>query len=301
MTTEWEASDLMKKAENLVDKSEWALAEKFIKRILSKEPDNIQALKMQASINIELGDVDSAKSILKKCIQICPDDHASYLSLGQFEDGPCAKEMYQKAYDLTNDPKTKAEVCCAIAELYMTDLCDDADAEIHCEDKIKEATEIQPNNLNVLKVQADFLLCQEQIEKAKETLEKAFNIIMDQIDDNVEELYETRLTFGRLMIEIGMFEQAMDIFDMLLNENDQVIETWYLLGLACSQCIHNEDAEQKLELTEDAIESFTFALGLSLKAHDTEYEEEIINQLKELDVDTDALVHTLKVENNLIK
>lgn len=343
MTTKWNVQELLEKAEEFMIKSEWTLVEKFIQRIFKMEPENIQALQLQASLNIELGNVDLAREILNKCIKTHPNNYLNYLSLGQIESGLDAKNLYQKSYELSSDSKVKAEICCAIAELYMTDLCDEDDAETICQDKIMEASKLEPDNLNVLKVQADLFLCQQQIEKTKAILNRAFNVIMPQSESYNNDknnskapeqdamIYEIKLSFATLMIEVGMFEEAMNVLDMLLHENDQIIETWYLLGIACiehssSLSSHphsnspivsiqtnssdddndtkdsiNDPKEQKLELIDDAIEAFTFGLELALKTHDTEYEQEIINQLQKLNVNTNELVHKIKKENNLIK
>ena len=57
--------------------------------------------------------------------------------------------------------------CCAAAEIFMTDLCDDEDAEIQCSSWLERAMSTDPTNPEVFRVLADLRMCQEKPEEAQ--------------------------------------------------------------------------------------------------------------------------------------
>ena len=42
--------------------------------------------------------------------------------------------------------------------------------------------------------------------------------------------YTNRVSTSKLLIELEMFDEATQVLDGLLEEDDEVVETWYLLG-----------------------------------------------------------------------
>jgi hypothetical protein len=63
----------------------------------------------------------------------------------------------------------------------------------------------------------------------------------------------------KTLIEVGLFDSAVDIVEQLLHENDENIELWYLAGVA----YHNnrDNASAKLYLTRASEVSLLFCLN----------------------------------------
>ena len=55
---------LLQKAQSLVVQCDYELAEKFTRRILEREPANAEAREMLGVIQLETGELDSAKEVL---------------------------------------------------------------------------------------------------------------------------------------------------------------------------------------------------------------------------------------------
>ena len=60
---------------------------------------------------------------------------------------------------------------CSIAELYLTDLCYDDNAEQLCEESILKSLEIIPNNLHASQTYASFRVSQQRMLEAADMLE----------------------------------------------------------------------------------------------------------------------------------
>lgn len=119
-----------------------------------------------------MGDGDGAKRCLGRAITVAPESgHGKYLSLAQLLEGREALGLYEKGMQLIRtrlqdggleepDPaavgperlklqglRRELSNChCAVAELYMTDLCDEAEAEAECGANVDAAVAVDPDN-----------------------------------------------------------------------------------------------------------------------------------------------------------
>lgn len=62
-TAPYSTTDLLSKAEELIDEFKYDLAEKFCKRAIDIEPDNIQAMEMYGFLLLQMGDIDQARPV----------------------------------------------------------------------------------------------------------------------------------------------------------------------------------------------------------------------------------------------
>lgn len=99
------------------------------------------------------------------------------------------------------------------------------------------------HNPEALQLSASLKLSQEQPEAARILAEQAVNLWLPSLKeaakpegtsiDPVESCsltYPARLTAARLLVEVESYELAAEILELLLDEEDQVVEVWYLLG-----------------------------------------------------------------------
>ena len=174
-------AELCDGAQDCLDRYEYDPAQKFIYRALEIDPDSARALELCANMLIEAGDIENAKHCLGRAITVLPDrGHSKYLSMAQLFLGREALNLYTKGIQVllvVEAPSEEASsssrssrclelstAYCAVAELYMTDLCDEAEAETECEKAIQLGVEADPNNPEALQTKARFLVVKEKFE-----------------------------------------------------------------------------------------------------------------------------------------
>ena len=154
---------------------------------------------------------------------------------------------------------------CALAEIFMTDSCFDDDAERECEKYCKEALSWGSMNIDAYIVNANFLLSQEKREEAANILKESFELLnlkipaddgesdengMDkdgengmeeegkgnasEVEDEGDDInipsYTSRVSLSKLLTELGEYKKAEILMNRLVEENDEDLEIWYMLG-----------------------------------------------------------------------
>jgi len=268
---------LLSKCQDLLDCYDYDLAQKFVHRALEMDPDCVRALEYAATLLIEAGDVENARHCLGRAVTVeAESGHRKYFSLAQIMSGKEALQLYQKGIDIIaqeqkrKDGKAAAIASdlkrelsngfCAVAELYMTDLCDEDGAQGECESHVARAVGSDEGNPEAWQTKARLSLVMEQFEDAKESARKSLSLWLPKFEavrqnktstttgedeaaataaaaatvvDPVEVcplLYTTRISTAKLLIELEMLDEATQVLEGLVDEDDEVVETWYLLG-----------------------------------------------------------------------
>jgi tetratricopeptide (TPR) repeat protein len=230
----------------------------------------LPALNLLGEINVELGDITAAVGYFKIAVEIDPDGQIpeeqgggaeKFMWLAQLseEGGLDSVHWFQKGADVWRrdiadlasresseevevllDEKTAklASALCAIAEIYMTDLSwDDAEAEAQCNKVMEEAVSVAPDSPETLQTLASVRISQLKKEEAKQYLSKSMTLWKDlPPEDPHVPAYPTRISLARLLMEAGMEQEAAEVLDRLVTEDDQSVEAWYLSGF-CQQLI----------------------------------------------------------------
>ncbi len=71
---------------------------------------------------------------------------------------------------------------CGIAELYMTDLCDEPDAEARCEECVAGALLAAPDGIETLYLLGNLRLCQNKREEAVAAVRKLCTALLNASD-----------------------------------------------------------------------------------------------------------------------
>ncbi len=126
-----------------------------------------------------------------------------------------------------------AETLCAIAEVYMTDLSFEPDCEARCEALVTEATLLASDSPDVWQTVASVRVSQDREEDAKAALERSLALWQDlpPEDPSVPD-FPVRVSLVRLLMTVGLLEEAADVAERCVREADQSIEVWYLGGYA---------------------------------------------------------------------
>lgn len=247
--------DILEKAESFLEEYNYEMARKFVERALEMNSDHPKALETASSLLLEAGEAEKAQQCLGRAITVQPHEgHTKYFSLAQLLCGKDALDLYKKGLevlqqqqnDLEAKPKETASAYCAMAELYMTDLCDEPEAESGCAEFIEKALEADQMSPEAWQTKARFLLVKSQVAEAKEAMSRSLELwLPDYLNvmenkpeaaakfDPVEVcplLYTTRLSTARILMEMEDWDTADQVLDGLAEEDDEVVDTWYLLG-----------------------------------------------------------------------
>ncbi|XP_047454419.1 probable assembly chaperone of rpl4 [Mugil cephalus] len=263
---------LLAKTEECMDSFDFDMAGLFCQRALDVEPTNLQALDMLGHICSELGDLQKAKGAFLRAVELSPDvGHSKYMYLGQIHTGQEAVDYYTKGTQIllstlekqdttaaqagaaalpdedAVQPTTKdvSVAYCSIAEIYLTDLCMEEGAADKCREFIEKALQYHHDNPEALQLMASYLFSTERNQEGKEYLLKSVGMWLPTqkqsaaspaTDEDVQNdipPYESRITTAKLLIESEEYEMAVDVLEGLLEEDDEVVQVWYLSGWVC--------------------------------------------------------------------
>ncbi|KAI8936531.1 hypothetical protein NX059_006935 [Plenodomus lindquistii] len=281
----------------------------------------LPALNLLGEINVELGDPDAAKEAFQAAIVIDPegatDGAEKFLWMAQLNEeggaesvrwftkgievlkrelGELESKVVKKAdvEELVEEKRQKiANSLCGIAEVYMTDLSWEDDAEARCDAAVTEALLVAPNNPEPLQTLASVRISQLRHEDARSALTKSMELWKDlDPDDPKVPDYSTRISLSRLLMETEMEDEAIEVLERLVGENDGSVEAWYLGGwclhlLAGKQKAKGEDkiATSLLRASRDWLEN-CLKLYTAMEYEDERLKEHADEILKEL---TDVL------------
>jgi tetratricopeptide (TPR) repeat protein len=232
----------------------------------------LPALNLLGEINVELGEPEAAREAFTVAILLDPegvnDGAEKFLWLAQLnEDGGAESvrwfekgvEVLKREVDALEGKMVKkddvtealeekklkiANSLCGIAEVYMTDLSWEADAEARCEAAVTEALLIAPNNPEPLQTLASIRISQQRVDDAKAALTRSLDLWRDiEPDDPKIPDYSTRISLSRLLMEAGMEDDAVEVLERLVAENDGSVEAWYLGGW-CLQLLAGKQKEK---------------------------------------------------------
>ena len=231
-----ESSPDLEKIKELMEDCEYEEAEKLLKVLFKKDPNNIQVLDYLGELYLNIGNFKGAKKMLEKSISLKPDSNPDkYMDYAQVLDIPIKRvESYQKAIQLYNNDliqnqndinKSKeikesiASALSSIASLYMTtDLCDDPNAENICENNISKALNICPESIEALLQFSNLRILR------KRDSDK---------DLNEQEIPERDIliNLSQNFAELKLFKDACYIINLILKKDDEDIECYYLLAV----------------------------------------------------------------------
>jgi hypothetical protein len=125
---------------------------------------------------------------------------------------------------------------CALAELYMTDLCDEPNAENDCVKSIKCAIGVDERNPEGYQSMASYYLVKSEMDQAKAYMEKSLSLWLPEnkaarLDTdtvaNVDPVlpggltYSARVGAAKLCIELDMWDEGNDVSTFFLCCNNK--------------------------------------------------------------------------------
>lgn len=127
--------------------------------------------------------------------------------------------------------RKQAMTLCAVAEIYMTDLSWEEDAEARCEALVTEATMTAPDFAESWQTLANVRISQSRVEDARAALLRSLELWKDlpTMDPAVPD-FPTRVSLARLLMEVELEQDALEVLERLVGEDDHSVEVWYLGG-----------------------------------------------------------------------
>ncbi|KAL1306894.1 hypothetical protein AAFC00_005539 [Neodothiora populina] len=250
-------------------------AQRLLAALPPSQPQlQLPALNLLGEVNVELGNVEDARAYFIQATELDPEgqipealgggaekflwlaqlcEEGGSESVGWFEKGVRAlqheistlenqdvarasdEEKEAREMQLEEKREKLAEALCAVAEVYMTDLSWEQDAEARCESLITEALLVTPDSPSVLQTLASIRLSQLKLDDARSALTRSISLWrrLDPEDPLVPD-FPTRVSLARLLMEAEMEEEAMDVLERLALEDDESVEAAYLGGW----CLH---------------------------------------------------------------
>ncbi|KAI0423622.1 TPR domain-containing protein [Xylaria sp. FL1042] len=243
------------------------LAEKALEGSSPGSDDALSALNFLGQINLELGDFETARAYLLRAVAIDEDgakdesvgggaekflslaqlsEEGGHDSVGWFEKGAAAlkariqalentkrrgKQGDEQAAVLDELRKKLAMTLCSVAEVFMTDLSWEEDAEQRCESLTTEATMVAPDFAETWQTLANVRISQSRFDDAKAALNRSLELwkILPPDDPSVPD-FPSRVGLSRLLMEVEMEQDAIEVLERLVGEDDQSVEVWYLGG-----------------------------------------------------------------------
>ncbi|OTA52814.1 TPR-like protein [Hypoxylon sp. EC38] len=240
------------------------LAQKALEQSFAGSDDELSALNLLGQISLELGDFEKARAYFLRAVAVDEDgtkDEAvgggpeKFLCLAQlseeggndsvtwFERGAAALKKQISALEearrrsdeqeiLLEELKKKlAMTLCSVAEVYMTDLSWEDDAEQRCEALVTEATMVAPDFAETWQTLANVRISQERFDDAKAALTRSLELWKDlPPEDPAVPDFPSRVGLARLLMEVEMEQEAIEVLERLVSEDDQSVEVWYLGG-----------------------------------------------------------------------
>ncbi|KAL4175701.1 hypothetical protein KRP22_000663 [Phytophthora ramorum] len=243
----YSAAELVAKAEALVDQCQPELAVQFFEKALLQEPANTSLLDSIGELSTELDNPERALSAFQQSVALAPAQNPSkYFYLSQLVSGEEAEHYtaqgithLQQELQQHVDPSTpaaatiKKQICdalCSLGELYMTDLCDHEEAENRCENYFQEAMKFDVGLPEPTQALANLRLVQQNKEAADGLLEETYRRLNESCDEDSLPSLEFRTATGKMLIEVERYEQACDVLEGVMQEDDENAELWFLVG-----------------------------------------------------------------------
>jgi tetratricopeptide (TPR) repeat protein len=105
------------------------------------------------------------------------------------------------------------------------------DAESRCESLITEALLVNPHAPEVLQTLASIRISQLRTDDARAALSKSIDLWKElPPEDPTVPDFATRISLARLLMEVNMELEALEVLERLILEDDQSVEAWYLGG-----------------------------------------------------------------------
>jgi tetratricopeptide (TPR) repeat protein len=165
-----------------------------------------------------------------------------------------AISIIQSELALTPDPEYTAELrrtvataFASVAELYMTDLCDEDGAEAACEEALRLGHAADATCVDVLVQGASLRIIQQRKAEAATLLQTAIQHVKSDLSYDTPSAFDLKVSIGKLLIEVPAPAEAVQWLQQLLGEDEDMAELWFLLAMSYQLQASIEDTHNCLK------------------------------------------------------
>ncbi|EGG16638.1 hypothetical protein DFA_07616 [Cavenderia fasciculata] len=179
---------------------------------------------------------------------------------------------------------------CSLAELYLTDECFDDNAEMECEKNLRKAIGYAPYSPEPYSLLGSMKISQCKNEEALELISHSYTIWADYEIEDLPSL-EYRFGIAQMFVELDQNRIAVVILESIVNQQDNIAEIWYTLGMV----YHNLKEDRSAQ---DCLETALKLLTIVAKGGQ---DKELEDQIKSLLVTVNEIVATLPPEEDEVE
>ncbi|KAB8276785.1 hypothetical protein BDV30DRAFT_224116 [Aspergillus minisclerotigenes] len=234
-------SKLLEQATTLLQTGQPDVALPVAQRALDLTPVNspaqLSALNIVAEIYVELGEIDVARQHFMRAVELDPTG-----AIPESHGGGAEKFLW----------------LAQLSELGGKDSVQwwEEDAEARCETLITEALLVNSNAPEVLQTLASIRISQLRTDDARAALTKSLELWKDlPPEDPIVPDFATRISLARLLMEVTMELEALEVLERLILEDDQSVEAWYLGGWCLYLLAEKKEAPKDEELDSETPEA----------------------------------------------
>lgn len=250
--SKYTASQHMERAELAMQKQDVDTARECLHEAAELSPQDAEVLNAYGAVLAEHGPSATAVDVLKRAVEVEPDTgHAKFMYLGQLLDGPDSISNFEHGIRVLRSlPSDKggerdeilAEALCSLSEAHLSDKsAEDVGADV--ESLLNEAVLLsKASHPEPLQVLASLRVEQGKPDEAMAFLQQSMALWYDdqplsdadaRPETRQSPSYEFRLETVKLLLELDeTINTAYDVLHDLVEEDDRVVEAWYLLSIA---------------------------------------------------------------------
>jgi tetratricopeptide (TPR) repeat protein len=257
---------------------------------LELDENNADVLDAFGELLANLGETERAVTVLMKSVSVAPDQGPmKYFYLGQMVGGSDALTAYKKCYSLlegVNDVEKMTATLCAIGELFMTDLCDEDDAETLCQEAFQRAVALSASSIEALNGMATFHRMRLEIEESKKFCLQAFDILDQYMEsaeyDSLDEIapLPLRQRFAENLVELELIEEALAVLSSILEEDEEDIQSWFLTACCHMVAKEKDEADECIKQANRLLKKLKAELPPHLVEHWTKNLNDLTSRLR---------------------
>ncbi|KAJ3417358.1 hypothetical protein HDV05_004823 [Chytridiales sp. JEL 0842] len=301
------------------------------------EMEAAAAVTAEASANSSMGD-EEMSGIESKCEQLtlAAEDYfrkavesdanavgsAAFMYLGQMAVGPEAIEFYEQGINRftkeleglseDDDEASKAHQKENIISPFLTSYVDtisnsdEPEAESNCESYVYRGLEIDPTNPELHQTLASVRLSQCRPQEAKVAIEQSLSLWSNESPESIQwPAYPQRIACVKILLELGLYENALSVLQTCQQENDQDAEGWYLFAWCYYRMAGGEAGAEDQEIAASMGGVCADSLSLEQKVAHLIDAKECLERLQQLnespftDVPEDTMDHAKHIYRNV--